>query len=43
MTNKSAVLIVEADAGGKKAPAARPLGIDVKTPSNKINSYGIEI
>ncbi len=28
---------------GKKAPAARLLGIDVKTLSNKVKSYGIEI
>ncbi len=29
--------------GGKKAPAARLLRIDVKTLSNKIKSYGIEL
>ena len=64
MTNKSAVLIVDTDAGGGAREAladasfqvaespqmeavltrsARPVGIDVKTLSNKINSYGIEI
>ena len=29
--------------GGKKAPAARLLGIDVKTLYSKIRTYGIEV